>query len=144
MKITSLALVLLLATDVSGQKNVPAQITELQHRYDKAIEQKDSLTLRELFHPAMVITGGDGTRRDAITEIQDCIDPAYNVVYFRTQAIEVDVFGAVAILRGDIEWQLKSGDRPPLTLKRRITFIYAQTKKQWKIIAQHIGMSPKG
>jgi ketosteroid isomerase-like protein len=128
---------------VYGQKETyEDQIKSLQARYDLAIEQKDSVFLHQLFHPKMVITGGDGSRRNAKAEIKDCVDPNYNVVYFKTSNIEVDVFNETAILRGDIEWELKQGTRS-MKLQRRITFTYAHMKKQWVLVAQHIGMPPK-
>jgi len=119
------------------------KIREVQKLYDRAIEKKDSSVLRNLFYSKMIITGGDGTRRNAQAEIRDCVDPHYNVAYFRTHNIEVDIIDKTAILRGDIEWQLTSADQPPLTLNRRITFTYVSIKNQWKIVAQHIGMPPR-
>lgn len=118
------------------------EIRTLQARYDQAIEQKDSIFLGQLFHPAMIITGGDGTRRDARAELRDCVDPRYHVVYFKTKDIDVDVVDDTAILRGDIEWELKQGSQV-ITLQRRITFTYVRVKKRWVILAQHIGLSPK-
>lgn len=129
------------ASALSGQ-SCSKQVLDLQMKYDRAIETKDSAFLSQLFHDEMIITGGDGTRRDKQQEIKDCIDPQYTVVYFKTNNPEVNCFENTAVLHGDIEWQLKNGNTP-VTFQRRITFIYALLKGKWYIIAQHIGMMPK-
>jgi Domain of unknown function (DUF4440) len=130
-----------LSISVFGRQ-ADAELVEVQKKYDQAIEQKDSIALRRLFHPFMIITGGDGTRRNAHSEIRDCVDPRYIVEYFRTSNIETTMLDKTAILRGDIEWQLKHGDQL-MTLKRRITFTYMKIKGEWVIVAQHIGMQPR-
>jgi ketosteroid isomerase-like protein len=135
-------LLLLAFTPALAQKADTAVIVDLQKRYDQAVEKKDSAALRKLFHRDMMITGGDGTRRDANAEIRDCVDPRYTVNYFRTNNISVDMFGETAVLRGDLEWQLQ-GSQGPRTLQRRITYTYARIKGQWVIVSQHIGMMPK-
>lgn len=128
---------------VSAFGQADAELVEVQKKYDLAIEQKDSISLRKIFHPQMIITGGDGTRRNANSEFKDCVDPRYHVVYFKTTNIETTMLDKTAILRGDIEWQLKQGDQP-MTLKRRITFTYMKIKGEWVVVAQHIGMQPRG
>ena len=138
-----LLILIFITLSISAFGQVDAELVEVQKKYDLAIEQKDSISLRKIFHPQMIITGGDGTRRNASSEIKDCVDPRYNVVYFKTTNIETTMLDKTAILRGDIEWQLKQGDQP-MTLKRRITFTYMKIKGRWVIIAQHIGMQPRG
>jgi ketosteroid isomerase-like protein len=126
----------------NGQPATKDSIIALQAKYDKAVTEKDSVMLTSLFHDNMIITGGDGTRRNKKAEISDCVDPRYNVVYFTTKNVEADVFGSTAIVRGDLEWQLKNGDNVN-TLSRRITFTWSRLNGRWMIVAQHIGMPPR-
>jgi ketosteroid isomerase-like protein len=132
---------LMLSVFASAQ-TTSEKIKEVQQKYDKAIEAKDSAFLSKIFHPDMIITGGDGNRRGKKQEIADCVNPAYNVIYFKTLNTDINVFGNTAILRGDLEWQLKNGETP-ITLKRRVTFTYAHLNGEWIIVAQHIGMMPR-
>lgn len=135
-------LLLFIVAPALAQRADTTKIVELQKRYDQAVEQKDTVALRAIFHPDMMITGGDGARRDADAEIRDLVDPGYVVDYFRTSNITVDMFGETAVLRGDLEWQLKRNDGP-VVLRRRITYTYARIKGRWLIVAQHVGMMPR-
>jgi ketosteroid isomerase-like protein len=140
--ILTLFLLIACTTGMAQGNEIKEKIKTLQLQYDKAVEQKDTLMLDRLFHPDMMITGGDGSRRNKAAEIKDCADPRYNVVYFTTKNIEIDVFSATAILRGDLEWQLKSGENLT-TINRRITYTYAKMNDKWQIVSQHIGMPPR-
>lgn len=135
-------IIAILSISMSIQAQTESEVKALHSQYDRAVEQKDSLMLNRLFHDKMMITGGDGTLRTKHQEISDCIDARYNVLYFKTNNPEVSIFDNTAILRGDLEWQLKNGDRV-MTLKRRITFTYTRLNGQWIIVAQHIGMMPR-
>ena len=138
----SLIFVFIVASvSVFGRQADP-ELVEAQKMYDLAVEKKDSVTLRKMFHPDMVVTGGNGSRRNATAEIKDCVDPRYKVAYFKTNNIETRVFDKTAILLGDLEWQITSGDQP-MTLKRRITYTYVKLKGEWVIVAMHIGQQPK-
>lgn len=132
---------LLISVSVFGRQS-DSDLLEVHKAYDRAVELKDSLALKKIFHPNMVITGGNGLRRSVGDEIKDCIDPRYPVVYFRTLNIETRMFDKTAVLLGDLEWQFKNGDKPT-TLKRRVTFTYTQVKGEWVMVAMHIGTPPK-
>jgi hypothetical protein len=132
---------LMLSVSVFGRQT-DADLLEIHKKYDRAVELKDSITLKKIFHPNMVITGGNGSRRSASDEIKDCIDPRYNVAYFKTLNIETRMFDKTAVLLGDLEWQLKNGDQAT-TLKRRVTFTYTKVGGEWVMVAMHIGMPPK-
>jgi len=144
MKIQVKLILLLLAITPAAlaQQADTTLIVELQKRYDRAVELKDSVALQKMFHDKMIITGGDGARRDANAEIRDLVDARYKVGYFRTSNVSVDMFGETAVLRGDLEWQIE-GNQGPIILKRRITFTYVRIKRNWVIVAQHIGTMPK-
>jgi hypothetical protein len=128
-----------------AQDNDPiiTAVKKIHAQYEKAVETKDSVFVKQLFHDKMMITGGDGTRRNKKAEIMDLVNPIYVVTYFKTNNVEVDAFKDVAILRGDLEWELKQGDKP-YVIRRRITFTYMKSGNQWQIIAQHIGLPPRG
>lgn len=133
-------IVIFLSLQLIGQTK--EEVLAVHKQYDEAVTKKDAAFAQRLFHDDMVITGGNGLRRNKAEEIKDLTDPMYDVTYFTTKNIEVSMFGDVAILRGDLEWEMKMGGNANV-LKRRITFTYQKTKDGWKIIAQHVGLPPR-
>ena len=134
------ALCLLLSTIVNAQSTEEA-IKNLHDAYCKAVEKKDTVFLKDLFHDKMVITGGDGTRRDKRGEIKDATDPNYAVNFFKTRNVEVRAFESTAIVIGEFFWEMVYNGRT-LTNERTFTFTYAKIGKNWKIVAQHMGRVP--
>ncbi|TAK58294.1 MAG: nuclear transport factor 2 family protein [Bacteroidetes bacterium] len=140
--ITSIVLLFSTIIPASSQTySSKAEIYNLHNAYCSAVENKDSLFLKKLFHDGMIITGGNGSRRDKRQEIQDALDPKYSVNYFRSRDVTVRVFDATAIVTGDLYWEMTSEGKT-YNLERRFTFTYAKLGEEWNIVAQHIGMAP--
>jgi ketosteroid isomerase-like protein len=117
------------------------EVQSMHDQYCKAVEKKDSIFLKSLFHDRMVITSGSGVRRDKQGEIRDALDPRYLVNYFRTRDANILVSGTTAVLTGDLYWEIMNEGKP-LKIERRITFTYVKEGRDWKILAQHIGRVP--
>jgi hypothetical protein len=99
--------VLIVALIVSGPLLSYSQATEetIKNLHDadcRAVEKKDSVFLKDLFHDNMIITSGNGTRRDKRGEIKDALDPRYSVNFFRSRNVEVRAYEATAIVTGEL------------------------------------------
>jgi ketosteroid isomerase-like protein len=116
-------------------------VRNLHEAYCRAVEKKDSIFLKNLFHDKMIITSGNGTRRDKQGEIKDALDPRYTVNFFRARNVDVRVFENTAIVTGELFWEMVFDGRTT-TNERVFTFSYAKIGNSWKIVAQHMGRVP--
>jgi hypothetical protein len=67
---------------LDSQAQKPASsvtVKALHEKYCQAVELKDSMLLKELFHDAMIVTGANGSQRNKEQEIKDALDPKYIV-----------------------------------------------------------------
>ena len=116
-------------------------IRNLHDAYCRAVEKKDSTFLKNLFHDNMVITSGNGTRRDKQGEIKDSLDPRYSVNFFRARNVDVRVFENTSVVTGELFWEMVF-DGKTATNERVFTFTYAKIGNSWKIVSQHMGRVP--
>jgi ketosteroid isomerase-like protein len=116
-------------------------IRNLHDAYCNAVEKKDSVFLKDLFHENMIITSGNGTKRDKRGELKDALDPRYSVNFFRARNVDVRVYDATAIVTGELYWEMVF-DGKTAANERAFTFTYAKVGSSWKIVAQHMGRVP--
>lgn len=133
-------LCLLISVTVQAQSTEDA-IRNLHEAYCNAVEKKDTVFLKNLFHDKMTITGGDGTRRDKKGEIKDATDPKYLVNFFKARNVDVRSFESTAVVIGEFFWEMVA-DGKTYKNERTFTFTYAKIGKDWKIVAQHMGRVP--
>ncbi len=142
MKKKLLAALLSLMTFIGyAQNNGKAEIESVNKKYTTAVEQGDTVVLKQLFDDDMVVTGPMGRQRDKKAEIADAVVPGINVYFFKMENEAIRVFGSTAITTGMLVWKINSNgsDRD---FKMVFTFAYAKIGKDWKIVAQHIGRAP--
>lgn len=137
---------LIVALSVSGLLSGYCQSTEetiknIHDAYCRAVEKKDSVFLKDLFHDNMIITSGNGTRRDKHGEVKDALDPRYSVNFFRSRNVEVRAYEATVIVTGELYWEMVF-DGKTMANERVFTFTYAKVGSKWRIVAQHMGRVP--
>jgi ketosteroid isomerase-like protein len=141
MNATFLLVMLIFAPLFVFAQSTEETIRNLHEAYCKAVEKKDSVFLKDLFHDNTVITSGNGTRRDKRGEINDSVDPRYKVNFFRARNVDIRAFDATAVVTGELYWEMVD-DGKTATNERVFTFTYAKIGNKWKIVAQHMGRVP--
>jgi ketosteroid isomerase-like protein len=141
MKAMAILALIILTPLFANSQSTEETIRNLHEAYCKAVEKKDSVFLKDLFHDNMIITSGNGTRRDKRGEIKDSIDPRYTVNFFRARNVDVRAFQASAVVTGELYWEMVN-DGKTATNERVFTFTYAKIGNKWQIVAQHMGRVP--
>lgn len=135
------AMVLFASTAIYGQ-SMESEVKRIHNVYCTAVEQKDSVTLKELFDDRMVVTGGNGSRRSKYEELKDLLDAAYKVNFFKSRNVDVRVFDGTAVVTGEFFWEIVF-DGKASAIERSFTFTYSRLGDEWKIVAQHMGRVPQ-
>jgi uncharacterized protein (TIGR02246 family) len=129
------------ASPANAQTTLADEVRKVHERYCLAVEKKDSLALKDLFHNDMIVTGGSGARRNKKEEMADALNASYPVNYFRSRDLQIAVLDNTVVVAGDLYWEMLSNGKPT-QVERRFTFTYVKSNGQWKILAQHIGRLP--
>lgn len=142
-----LVLFLLISTSffisVSGQKNNSIEKLKLKmHHYTLAVEKYDAAFLDRLFDDKMIVTSGNGSYRNKQQELNDLLYkiPGLTLEYFVTDSLRAITSGNTGVITGLLRWKFIEQD----TITRRsFTFTFVR-KKDWQILAQHIGRITNG
>src|SRR5687767_3626236 len=137
----SLCLCVLAVNAQQNEKDVLA-IREVNNKYTRAVELKDSVVLKSILAEQFVITAGNGTQRNRKGEVADLIAPEYKVEYFRIENEKYITYPHVVVVTGLLNWKMINPSGQEMVAKRVFTSLYTRINNEWKMIAQHIGRPP--
>lgn len=130
---------------VSAQRNEKdvLAIREVNNKYTRAVEAKDSVVLKSILAEEFVITAGNGTQRDRKGEIADLIAPEYKVEYFRIENEKYITYPHAVVVTGMLNWKMINPSGQEVMAQRVFTSMYTRINNEWRLIAQHIGRPPR-
>src|SRR5688500_9662345 len=114
-----------------NEKDVLA-IKELNKVYTRAVELKDSITLKAIMTDQFVITSGNGTQRDRQDEISDLTAPGYKIQYFRIENERYFTYPDAAVVTGQLNWKMTNPSGQEMEVRRIFTTVYTRINNQWK------------
>ncbi|MFN8333902.1 MAG: nuclear transport factor 2 family protein [Cyclobacteriaceae bacterium] len=117
-------------------------IKKVNDVYTRAVTTSDSVLLKSVLAENIVITGGNGVQRNRKQELADLILPGTTIQYFRIENEKYFMYDECAVVTGVLSWKMTNASGQEAEFRRVFTFTYAKLKKEWKIIAQHIGRMP--
>ena len=122
-----------LAQNAKWEKKLEARV----HQYARAVEQHDSLFLESFFHDQMLFTSTTGTYRTKQQEMKELLDdsPQFALEYFVTDSLRIETFRKTGVVAGLLRWKFKG---QPTIIRRTFTFTCIR-RKDWKVVAQHVG-----
>lgn len=132
-----------IVTSASGQQNSSIEKLKIKmHEYAQAVEKYDSAFLQNLFDNKMIVTSANGSYRNKQLEINDLLYkiPGLTLEYFVCDSLRIITSDNTGIITGLLRWKFKE---QIAFARRSFTFTFIR-KKEWRIIAQHIGKVGNG
>ena len=120
----------------TAQADPPAELIDLNKRYDSALLNQDTAVLRSMYATDFIYTNPDGR---VLNKEQQLLNVATSEMKWESggsDEIKVSVYGNMAILTG--AFRARGSYRAnPLTVQERYTSVWIKTDTSWLMVAEH-------
>ena len=123
---------------VANRADTSALVT-LDSIWARNYAANDTATAEKLMAPDFFMTSGNGRIKTKAEEMGDVrATPGLRMLYFRTDAVHVHLYGDVAVVSGFASWSFEQNGRTPTT-RRKYTAVYTRGGPlSWALRELHI------